>query len=220
MSHAANAAPEWVPSARKLLRRSREGALATQSVQLAGFPYASWLPYACDETASPLFVISRLAEHTQNLLADGRSSLLVYDSTDDAVAAERVTLVGIAQPVAATPLLMARLQRYQPQAAQFLALGDFSVWRLQVEVLRYIAGFGRMGWSNTEQWQAAPVLSLEDEHALLSELAPQSEVSLIGVDFDGMDVHRNGRFIRYAFDTCPTDIPALREAVLAQLRAG
>ncbi|GGP25562.1 HugZ family pyridoxamine 5'-phosphate oxidase [Silvimonas amylolytica] len=219
MPQSVHYAEQWVPPAHMLVRRCREGVLATQSQQWAGFPYASYLPCVCDETGSPLFVISTLAEHTQNLQVDRQCSFVVFDSSDPANAAERVTLIGTAEPITPSPLLAARIKRYQPQAVQFLALGDFAVWRLEVSALRYIAGFGRMGWSDARQWADTAQLSLEQEAQWLDQINAPSDIRLIGIDFDGVDVLRNGKLIRYGFDTQPLGTDALRAAVTRALSA-
>ena len=62
-----------------LLHSASQLYLATHSTQLDGFPYATALPFALDAQQRPLILISQLAEHTRNLLADGRASLLLND---------------------------------------------------------------------------------------------------------------------------------------------
>jgi putative heme iron utilization protein len=64
-------------AALQLLHGQHYATLATHSGQLAGYPYATVLPYVLDEQHRPLLLISALAEHTRNLLADGRCSLSV-----------------------------------------------------------------------------------------------------------------------------------------------
>ena len=64
---------------RRLLRLGLHGALGTHSASIAGYPFTSSLPYALDGACRPLFLISGLAEHTRNLLADPRASLLVLE---------------------------------------------------------------------------------------------------------------------------------------------
>ena len=64
---------------RALLRQSRSGALGTHSVAMAGFPFVSAVPFVADALGRPAFLLSGLAEHTRNLLADPRASLLVTD---------------------------------------------------------------------------------------------------------------------------------------------
>jgi hypothetical protein len=59
------------------------------------------MPYGLDDHANPIFLISTMAMHTHNLLADPRSSLLVTqpDAVGDPLGASRVTLIGNVLPV-------------------------------------------------------------------------------------------------------------------------
>ena len=81
--------------------------LATLSRRRPGHPFGSVMPYALDEARRPLFLISSMAMHTQNLEADRRASLLVTGpgAAEDPLAAGRVTLIGEARrvPAAAVP---------------------------------------------------------------------------------------------------------------------
>jgi len=110
-------------------------------------------------------------------------------------------LVGSAQPFAAEPLLAERYLRYQPDARDYLRLGDFSFFRLQPERLRYIAGFGRMGWLEGERFAGAASFDLTEESALLDRLQPQlaSALVLLGVDPWGADLRQNGQRRRLQF---------------------
>lgn len=57
------------------------------------------LPFVPDEYHRPVFLMSRLAEHTKNVAADARASLLVFRSDSSAVlTSPRLTLVGDVQP--------------------------------------------------------------------------------------------------------------------------
>ncbi|HEV2007255.1 MAG TPA: pyridoxamine 5'-phosphate oxidase family protein, partial [Burkholderiales bacterium] len=86
-------------AARRYLRSRRSGVLATISVKLDGYPFGSVVPFVLDHAACPVILISRLAEHTKNIGADPRVSLLVHDLTDDSQGAARVTLVGNAERI-------------------------------------------------------------------------------------------------------------------------
>src|SRR5580700_6662729 len=66
--------------ARTLIHLGRVGALSTMSRQHPGWPFGSVMPYALDEAGRPLFLISSMAMHTQNLQADPHASLLVTQS--------------------------------------------------------------------------------------------------------------------------------------------
>src|SRR5262245_32419907 len=87
-------APSHAERARTLLADLSTGALATIATNPAGFPYASFVTFAL-EAGQPVFLISRLAEHTRNLEADPRASLLAHESGKaDPLANGRVTMVG------------------------------------------------------------------------------------------------------------------------------
>ena len=80
--------------ARRYLRAHRYGILSTLSQKLGGYPFGSLAPYVLDHAARPVILVSRLAEHTRNIDADPRVSLLVYESSGDPQAAARITLSG------------------------------------------------------------------------------------------------------------------------------
>jgi putative heme iron utilization protein len=176
-----------------LLHAATVGVLASHTTALPGYPYASILPFALDQESHPLFLISGLAEHTQNLLADPRASFLVWDAGGGSVlTSARLTLVGKAQPFPADPLLAERYLRYQPDAKRYLQLGDFRFFRLQAERLRYIAGFGRMGWIEGQRLDAAASIALTEEAALIERLQArlQPPQELLGVDPWGADLRQ------------------------------
>src|ERR1700745_50044 len=88
--------PSYAERARTLLCLGRIGSLSTHSLKQPGFPFGSVMPYGLDDHGRPIFLISTMAMHTQNLRADPRASLLVtqQDSGGDVLGASRVTLVG------------------------------------------------------------------------------------------------------------------------------
>src|SRR5882757_3884072 len=93
------------------------GSLASQSVKMPGYPFASLLPFVPDEQHRPVFLISRLAEHTKNLIEDCRASFLVHGMDgQNALATERVSLLGKTASFDASPQLVAPSLRYQPDA--------------------------------------------------------------------------------------------------------
>jgi heme iron utilization protein len=142
-----------------LLARERNAVLATLSASRAGWPFASVAPYALSEQGEPLLLLSRLAEHTRNVYSDARVSLLIQDgaSLADPQAGARVTILGKLEPVDDAGLDAAR-RRYlgrHPQAADYLALGDFRLFVLRISEARFIAGFGDMGWIDGDRLRAA-----------------------------------------------------------------
>jgi heme iron utilization protein len=201
-----------------LLHAQTFGSLATHSLQMPGYPFVSVLPFVPDEHHQPVFLISRLAEHTKNLIADSRASLLVHDSDGESVlASERVSLSGDVTQIDASPELIARYLRFQPEAAQYLELGGFAFFRLVPQSARYVAGFGRMGWVDESGWLNAPALSLAEEAVIVSELAGVLPVNgkLLALDYYGYDIEQDGKRRRQRFLNRPVSADKLKETVSA-----
>jgi putative heme iron utilization protein len=103
-----------------------------------------------DEQGRPIFLISTMAMHTQNLQADSRASLLVTqeDAGSDPLGASRVTLVGNVLPIPQVEVAEARklyLARYA-NSKHWVDFEDFSFYRMDVVDIYYVGGFGVMGW--------------------------------------------------------------------------
>lgn len=148
--------PTHAERARSLAARHSMGALSTLALDPAGYPYASFATFAL-ESGEPVFLISRMAEHTRNLLADSRASLLVYDTDkQDPLANARVTLLGRVLRVERP----AQLERTayltaHPTAEYYADFADFDFFRMQLESLRYIGGYGRMSWVDAAAFRSA-----------------------------------------------------------------
>lgn len=201
-----------------LLHTAAVGTLATHARQPEGFPYPSVLPFAPDEQHRPTILVSRLAEHTHNLHADPRAGFLVVDAPDgDVLNGQRVTLLGTFEPVDPAPELVARYLRYHPDAERYLVLGDFTFWTMKLDRLRYIGGFGAMGWLGGDELDPLPVLGLDEEDALIGEFADAVSDAcgyrLIGVDRYGVDLWQNGLRKRFAFESAKLGMETLRAAL-------
>jgi putative heme iron utilization protein len=144
------AEPSFAERARTLLYLARVGSLSTLSRKQPGFPFGSVMPYGLDEQGRPLFLISTMAMHTQNLQADPRASLLVTpnDAASDPLGSSRVTLVGSAVPVPQSEIADARKIYLTSHANSkyWVDFEDFSFYRLDVVDVYYVGGFGVMGW--------------------------------------------------------------------------
>ena len=134
-----------------------QGGVASLSTLADGYPYGSLIQYAVSEQGDPLLLISELAEHTRNLRLDPRVSLMVWEAQTkiDPLAATRVTLLG--QMEAAPGELLETYLKTHPQARQYAAFKDFHLWRMRVERVRYIAGFGGMSWLSAHDYSQAQV---------------------------------------------------------------
>jgi hypothetical protein len=197
-----------------LLHGCSDAALATHSLAVPGFPFVTALPFATDERHRPVFLISGLAEHTQNLVADARASLLVRRLLP-AGEMVRATLVGHVRPIDAEPLLVARYLRYQPDAERFLQLGDFRFFRLEPVRARIVGGFAQAGWLAGDRLTDSPALPLNEEAELLDSLRPllPATARLLGIDRHGVDLHLAGGRHRGAFADAPVDNNAVFAAV-------
>jgi len=142
--------PSFAERARTLLYLARVGTLSTLSRKQPGFPFGSVMPYTLDEQGRPIFLISTMAMHTQNLMADPRASLFVIqnDAASDPLGSSRVTLVGKALPVPESEVADARKIYLTSHANSkyWVDFEDFSFYRLDVVDVYYVGGFGVMGW--------------------------------------------------------------------------
>jgi heme iron utilization protein len=167
---AARAAAEDDPAAhaRAWLLSSTAGTLGTlcAGAGMDGWPFGSIVPFALDAHGRPLLLLAGIAAHTKNLRADARASLFVHERRDDdPQAGWRITVMGRARLVAtherAATLgareaeivareeleeIEARYRERVPQAPDYLATHDFDFWRLSVDKVRYIKGFGKICW--------------------------------------------------------------------------
>jgi heme oxygenase (biliverdin-IX-beta and delta-forming) len=130
-------------AAKKLLREGRSGALATL-LPGTGDPYCSLVNVATAADGAPLLLISTLAVHTKNILADARVSLMLDERKEgDPLQGARVMLMGTA---AATDDAEAR-RRYlarQPEAEEFAGFADFAIYAITLKAAHLVAGFGRI----------------------------------------------------------------------------
>ena len=147
----------------------RVGSLSTLSRKQPGYPFGSVMPYGLDEHANPVFLVSTMAMHTQNLQADPRSSLLVtqYDSAGDPLGASRFTLLGNILPIPEPQIAEARklyLERYA-NSKYWVDFDDFSFYRMDVVDAYYVGGFGVMGWVSASEYYSVQPDPLADTAA-------------------------------------------------------
>ena len=151
--------------ARSLLRRSRQGALATLMAR-GGDPYCSLANVATHADGSPILLISRLALHTQNILADARLSLMLDERAEgDPLEGSRIMLAGRAEEAGGDDVAILR-RRYlnaHPSAEAFVDFKDFSFFRIRPHAAHLVAGFGRIVDLKPEQF----LTEISDAGALL-----------------------------------------------------
>ncbi len=151
--------PSHAERARTLIALVSVATLSTISRKHPGFPFGSLMPFAADALGRPLFLISNMAMHTQNLRNEPRCSLFITQpSVDgDALGSARATLIGHAEPVPAQDLDSVRetyLARHE-NSRYWVDFSDFNFFRLQPVDLYYVGGFGVMGWVEAHEYGTA-----------------------------------------------------------------
>ena len=225
-------------TASEFLRAGRYGVLATQSRSLPGYPFGSITPYVLSAAGEPVIYISTLAEHTKNIGTDPRVSLTVFDPADaaDPQAGARLTLLGEACALATDPAgaIAERYYRFFPAARAYAGTHDFSFYALRPVRLRYIGGFGKIGWIEPHEIdlsnpladaEAGIALHMNNDHADALRTYCQhffgrdaQQVTLVGADADGVDLLADGTALRLPFATRATDSTALRQRLIELLR--
>jgi heme oxygenase (biliverdin-IX-beta and delta-forming) len=114
------------------------------------------MPFAIDDLGRPVFFISSMAMHTQNLVQDGRASLLITqpEATGDPLGAARLTLIGPASVIPPAEVRDLYLSRHE-NARYWQDYSDFSYYRMDIAGVYFIGGFGVMGWVPAEEYAAA-----------------------------------------------------------------
>jgi hypothetical protein len=129
-----------------MLRQADRASLGTT---LAGQerPYVSLVGVATDIDAAPVLLLSRLAEHTRATLKDPRVSLLIDATAGFANPQEgpRITLLGRVE-LAPDERQGRRFLSRHPAAGLYAGFADFSFYRLLVERIHWVGGFGRAQW--------------------------------------------------------------------------
>lgn len=220
---------------KKLLREARSGALATLMAG-SGDPYCSLVNVASAADGAPLLLISKLAIHTKNVIADSRVSLMLDERKEgDPLQGARVMLMGRAA-ITADENDRRRYLARQPEAEMFAGFGDFALYKVTISSAHLVAGFGRIVDLTPQDIlldlaDAQDLLAGEDrasahmneDHADACRLyatkllgAPDGEWRCAGFDPEGLEL-QNGRVaLRLPFPQRVDGSGALR-AVLVKL---
>jgi heme oxygenase (biliverdin-IX-beta and delta-forming) len=230
--------PDFDPArlARSLLRRSRQGALATLMAG-SGDPYCSLVNVASHADGSPILLISRLALHTQNILADSRVSLMLDERAGgDPLEGSRIMLAGHAEQAHGDDATSLR-RRYlnaHPSAETFVNFKDFSFFRIRPDAAHLVAGFGRIVDLQPSQFltdisDAGALLEAEQgaidhmnaDHRDAMNLyatrllgADAADWQCTGCDPDGIDLQAGAKALRLDFPERVTGPSELRQMLV------
>jgi putative heme iron utilization protein len=176
--------PTHAERAKTLVYLQQTGSLSTLSRKQPGWPFGSVMPYGLDAQGQPVFLISTMAMHTQNLLGDPRASLLVTppESRIDPLGAARVTLMGSVTKVPKEESAQVRacyLDRHA-NASYWVDYQDFGFFRMALAEIYFVGGFGSMGWVTPADYAAASVDPLADaSSSLIRELNTEQAETLL-----------------------------------------
>ena len=219
-------------AARRLVRSQDRASLAT-TLAGDGTPYASLVLYATLPDSTPILLLSALAEHTKNLKADPRASLLVDGTAGlpDPLTGARVTLVGRLEEVGEAAAQARYLARH-PSAETYVGFGDFRFYALRAARTHLVAGFGRIHWIDASamldrpppalvESEAGIIEHLNDDHAAAIDLYATRLLGrsgagwrMTGIDAEGCDLRREGEVARLDFSNRIEDAEAARRELV------
>ncbi len=234
--------------ARQFLRSTHRAILSTHSAKFDGYPFGSVAPFVLDHSCQPVILISDIAEHTKNIIANPKVSLVVFAGDEDLQANARLTLIGNAVKINKDDVnLRARYLRYLPQAASYFDMHDFSFYRIEIMHLRYIAGFGKMGWLTRQDIFGNDTIDYQfladQEKSMIEHMNTDHADSLIaycqhfhglntnnakilGIDSEGFDVSTEEvsstaqpRILRFNFEQPIQDAQSARAAFVNMSKA-
>ena len=222
-------------AAKTLLREGRSGALATLMAG-SGDPYCSLVNVATTAAGAPILLISQLAVHTKNILADARVSLMLDErKPGDPLEGARVMLMGTASVTDDRNARRRYLARH-PDAEMYADFKDFGFYQVELKGAHLVAGFGRIvdlaatdlatDISDADALLAAEpevIAHMNQDHAEACRLyaarllgAPDGPWRCVGCDPEGLDLQHNRMARRLDFPKRVTSPGVLRQ-VLKQL---
>ena len=216
---------------RALMRAQRHAMLSTGQAAADNWPYGSLVTVAIDQAGCPILLLSGLSDHTRNIDADNRASLLFHQSTRhrNPQRSPRVTVMGKVRRTHKSEHAQ-RFLAMHPEAEMYAGFGAFNFYRMSVERAHCVGGFAQAQWLAGRHVQseakAAKALAgaqagitahMNADHADAVDLYAQNLLKrrgqgwrIIGVDCDGADLERNGRFVRLGFPVRVKNAPDVR----------
>ena len=226
---------ELAQAARQVLNEHFSGILSTHSVEYPGYPFGSVVPFCLDESGQPLILISALAQHTRNIVANPKVALTLLDQDDGNVQqSERLTLLADTVEVENVESCAERYCRHFPSARGYHEQLDFRFFRLKIIQLRYVGGFGRIQWLAPEQVLLANPFTPEREAGIVGHMNEdhadairrycdqadidhqEQDVAMAGIDSQGMTL-RVGERLHYIPFARPVTTPDEARAILVEM---
>jgi putative heme iron utilization protein len=214
------------PEMFKLLTRG-DAVLSTHSIDVEGFPFGSTTPYCLDANFVPNILVSSIAQHTKNIVANNKVSLFISEqsSQTNKQALGRLTYLGEALKVTEDAAIKQRYLNYFPEARDYFSTHNFSFYQIRPVRLRFIGGFGKIYWIEKESLNVTNIFSIEAETKIIEhmnqdhlhnlkdyarsflkhEAQTDDTFRLCGLDQFGFDLCVNGSTHRIAFEEALSD---------------
>ena len=226
-------------AARRQLLTSDHGVLSTISVDTPGYPFGSLVNYCLNRDGLPIILISRIAQHTRNIQADPKVSLIVYkEGKDDIQSAARLTyLANAAIMPRGDDDSALRYYDFFLEGRKYHEELEFDFYRLDPVRARYIGGFGEIHWIPTEQLIRANPFDRDDESSMVQHMNedhrdamagycrdadiasdPSEPPAMAGIDGEGFDLRLGHRLIRFTFDEPVDTSQQVREKLVAMAK--
>lgn len=237
--------------ARSLMLSSRSALLSTvfsggATSGFDGAPYGSLVTVAFDTDGMALLLFSDLSDHSRNLKADDRASLLFEDAAHlpNPQTGPRLTVMGRIKKVSQSDRarIRARFLAKHPGVALYADFGDFHFYRMTPDRAHWVGGFARAVWfkaakllpikkADAKAIAAAEASVLDHMNADHSDAVARYATKLAGkrgkswrlqgVDAFGADMLCGKTFARVDFDSPVANAGDIRDAfVTLSKRAG
>lgn len=201
----------------------------------SGDPYCSLVNVATAIDGAPLFLLSNLALHTKNILANARVSLMLDERKDgDPLEGARVMLMGSCAKT--DPAVAGAYLRRHLEAEMFANFGDFAFYRMEIGRAHLVAGFGRIvdvgpkdllaDMSDAQalvESETGAIAHMNEDHADACRLfatkllgGPDGDWRCVGIDPEGLELQQGRTALRLPFPQRVTGPGPLR-AVLKEL---
>ena len=222
--------------ARTLFNTRCDGVLSTHSIDLPGYPFGSITPYCFNRHGQAVILISTIAQHTKNIKANNKVSLIAFDDATDSQAAGRVTYIGDAKPVNDDEIAE-RYYRFFPDSRDFHKTHDFNFYLIEFVRARYIGGFGQIFLVENSDFIKGNPFSFEEETGMVDHMNadhldairhycdlfditynPKEQPTLVGVDSEGFHLRVKGSIHRLGFNHPVSNTSEARAALVELAR--
>jgi putative heme iron utilization protein len=223
--------------ARQLLAGAFQGVLSTHSLEHAGYPFGSVVPYVLDQNGLPLLLLSHLSQHTKNVDADPRCGLTLLDhGTGDVQERSRLSALGDLAMLAQTPDA-GRYFAYFPQSETYFRQLGFRFYRFEPKRFHWNGGFATARWFSVDRIVRANPLNREVQARIVAHMnqdhadalrhyladreppAPAADAVMVGIDAEGIDLRVHDRLHRIPLTREIRSADEARE-VLVEMTAG